>query len=153
MGIAETRRDRCRQITHRYRSVPGQHGLRVHTAALIHRRYSGDTGASANYTEEIPIVERGGFPPKIRWLKDDEIAVGSLMAGTVEIGPITPEFSGGGTDFADIVGRPLDRGDTLHVRITGPQHPDGALYRIARSSADKALHYTIQAVPVSEVVP
>jgi hypothetical protein len=86
--------------------------------------------------------------PKIRWLKEDEIAVGGLLAGSVEIGPITPLHQGGGTDLTALQGADLNTGDVRMLRITGPKHPTGADYRVTSLQADKALRYMIRAEPV-----
>jgi hypothetical protein len=131
------------------RAIPGQFGLRPHAVALVTGFSTGDhTGDGDVLDEDLPITE-GEYPPKVRWLKDEEIAVGALENGSIEIGPITPSFSTGGTALADIRGDALERGETRFVRITGPKHPDGALYQITRITADRAMNYRIQAKPVS----
>ena len=94
-------------------------------------------------------VENNGNPPKVRWLSQKELALGSLPTGSVEIGPITPDFSGGGTALSNFDGSALAEGETLHIEITGPRHPTGALYSVAEIRADRALHWTIVAAPVS----
>lgn len=134
---------------HKFRGITGKKGFRVHTATIVSESYVGPhTGESSANIDETPLVEGAGQPPKVRWLKDDEIALGNLAGGTIEIGPITPAFSGGGTDLAVIAGQ-LDRGATRYVRITGPKHPDGASYRIIEIRAERALRYIIRAVPVA----
>lgn len=154
MGIGEARRDRYRAIAYRARAIAGeQHGLRPHTASIIQTIWSGaHTGDGSRSETETAIVEAGGQPPKIRWLNDEALALGNLAKGSVQVGPITPLFSGGGTDLVAIQGTALLAGDTLHVRITGPKHPTGALYRITKVDEDRALRYMITAEPVSEVL-
>jgi hypothetical protein len=89
-----------------------------------------------------------GFPPKIRWLKNDELALGALPEGTVDIGPLTPTNSSGGLALALIDGSRLEVGAVRLLRITGPQHPNGADYRVMSTSVDRAIHYMIRACPV-----
>ncbi len=84
----------------------------------------------------------------MRWLKDDEIALGQLPKGSATVGPITPSFSGGGTDLDLLNGTDLNVGQVRLLRITGPNHPNGADYTIKGVSADRALRYMITAVPV-----
>lgn len=96
---------------------------------------------------ETDIVEAGGQPPKIRWLNDEELAVGSLQPGTVQIGPITPAFPGGGTNLGSLDGSQLEAGDVRHIWIVGPMHPQGAAYKVSKLTADRALRYVIQATP------
>ncbi len=133
----------------RGRGIAGELGFRVHTATVVAESYTGQhTGEDLANIDETPLLEGAGQSPKIRWLKDDEIALGNLAGGTIEIGPITPAFSGGGTDLSALAGS-LERGATRHVRITGPKHPDGARYRITEIRAERALRYMIRAVPVA----
>ena len=128
------------------RSIMGSLGMRPHTVTRV-VRYA-ESPRSDLDSLETPITEANGYPPKVRWLKEEEIAVGGLSAGTVEVGPMTPKFSGGGTDIALLRGDDLQPGDKLYFRITGPQHPDGALYRKTKLVTEKALRYVLQLEPV-----
>ncbi len=141
--------ERLKRTVYKGRGIAGTLGFRAHTVAIVSESYSGQhTGESSANIDETPLVEGAGQPPKVRWLKDDEIALGNLAGGTIEVGPITPEFAGGGTDLDLLMGQ-LERGATRYVRITGPKHTDGALYRIAEIRAERALRYIIRAVPVA----
>jgi hypothetical protein len=132
------------------RAIPGQYGLRPHTVALVEVLNSGNhPGAAPNIALDLAITEGDGQSPKVRWLKDEEIAVGALPAGTVEVGPITPLHATGGTDLSRLDGRDLQTNDQLYLRITGPMHPNGALYLIKSRKADRALRYMIRAVPTA----
>jgi hypothetical protein len=131
------------------RAIAGTLGFRPYRVYIVAESYTGPhTGESLANIDETEIVEGSSQPPKVRWLKDEEIAVGNLAGGTIEVGPITPEFAGGGTSLELLAGE-LDRGATRHVRIVGPKHPDGARYRITEIRAERALRYTIRAVPVA----
>lgn len=144
-------RDRYKRIVYRYRSIPGVHGLRVHTVSVVTATWSGahvGDGVETKTTTEV--VERGGLPPKVRWLSQEELTVGGLDRGTVEIGPITPDCSAGGTAFTTLLADSLTAGGTLQLLITGPQHPSGAVYEVTTSSGDHALHYSLQAKPVAQ---
>lgn len=144
-------RDRYKRIAFRYRNFPGQHGLRPHTVEIRLKTWSGshtgDGTASGSFTQ---IVERDGLPPKIRWLTEEELVVGGLDAGTVEIGPITPDFSGGGTPAGTIRGVSLTTGGQLQFRVTGPMHPNGAIYESVRVDFGRSIHYMFRARPVSD---
>lgn len=133
------------------RAIAGQLGFRPHTVAIIQTSWSGaHTGEGSSTESVIPITEGGGQPPKVRSLKDDEVAVGQLPQGTLEIGPVTPSFPGGGTDLSYLTGANLDRGDERFVLITGPSAPNGSRYRVVSVNTDKALRYMIRAVPVQQ---
>lgn len=150
MATPEEMRERYRKVAYRYRNKPGQYGLRPHTVAIVVTSWAGaQTGEAAKTPVTTPIVERDGLPPKIRWLKQDELALQNLPKGSVEIGPITPDFSIGGTSIATLTASSVASRATFHFLITGPQHPSGAKYKLERTSADHALHYTITASPVA----
>ena len=150
MATPSQNRDRYRRIAHRYRSLPGQYGLRPHTVEIRLASWSGShTGDGTESGSWTTIAERDGQPPKVRQLSSKELTLGDLGEGTIEIGPITPRCSAGGTDLSTLLGRGATKGQTFHVRITGPNHPSGAVYELTNTTLDKALHYTIQAKPVA----
>lgn len=141
--------DRYRAIAWQYRHLPGDYGLRPHTVEIgigsSTGTHTGDGGVTTVWT---PIVESGGVPPKCHWLSDKELAFGQLAAGAVRVGPITPDFPGGGTSVATLTASAAATGQTRHLRITGPQHPSGALYAITGTDFSAALHFYITATPV-----
>lgn len=137
-----------RKLAYSVRAIPGQLGVRPHRVSVLRRSWSGPHVGDGTRTDvEVDIVEAGGQPPKVRWLSDEELAVGSLNPGTVQIGPITPAFPGGGTNLGTLDGSALTAGQVRHLWIVGPQHPNGAAYKVTKLTADRALHYTIQATP------
>lgn len=143
-------RDRYRRIVYRYRNVPGLHGLRPHTVEVRVRTWTGShTGDGTASGSWASVVESGGQSPKVRWLKQEEIALGNLQDGTAEIGPITPDFSGGGTALTTLIGDSADTGNEFHVRITGPEHPNGALYKVVQAHGESALHLMLIVSPVA----
>jgi hypothetical protein len=152
MNRGERTRERYRKLVNRKRAIPGERfALRTHSIERVVRFAS---SARDDISETVtPIVEANGQPPRIRWLTAEELTVGQLNPGTCEVGPITPAFGGGGTDIALLRGEDLGTNDKLYFRITGPHHADGALYRRFKLSDDKALHYTMQLVPVEQDTP
>lgn len=135
------------------RAIPGQLGLRPHAVSLVTTTWSGAvTGEGTKTVTIVPLVESGGFPPKVRWMRQEDVLLQGLSPGTCTIGPITPLFSGGGTDIGALTGASTPVGGTFHLLITGPQHPAGALYEIVGTGADHALHYTITASPAAPYV-
>lgn len=140
--------DSLKPLLSSVRSIPGQLGLRPHTVEVLLGTWSGaQTGEGAESISTVSITENGQ-PPKIRRLKPEERALDDLPEGSVEIGPVTPDFAGGGFDLQTI--RVRIKGATLHFRITGPDPPQGsAVYRVTQAHADFALHYTFVCVPVS----
>ncbi|MBW7935292.1 MAG: hypothetical protein H3C62_17125 [Gemmatimonadaceae bacterium] len=150
-GLA--RRDRYRALASRIRAIPGRDfGLRPYTVAVIVRRWSGPhTGDGAATDTVTPIVEYGGNPPKVRFLSDEARALGGLPAGTVEVGPITPDHTGGGITWDTLTGGSAQAGDEVLYRLTGPEFPAGADYALAGSQSDRGIHYKLTLVPRAEV--
>jgi len=105
-------------------------------------QHTGDVDLS----DSVSIHEQDGFPPKVTWLNDEQLALANLGSGTIDIGPITPDF----TDLSLLTGADLEAGDAMYVLITGPNHPNGAVYRVINVKAEKALNYRIRATAVSE---
>lgn len=130
------------------RGVAGALGFRTHT---IWRVVKYGESARSDVAEKVtPIVEGNGQPPRIHWLTGEELTVGQLNPGTAIVGPMTPKFSGGGTDIALLHGEDLGPNDKLYFRVLGPRHADGALYRKFRISEEKALRYIMYIVPVED---
>ena len=135
---------------YKIRAIPGNLGLRIHSVTLITSAWSGShTGDGTETTTETPIYESGSKSPKVRWKTQEEVAVGNLARGTCEIGPITPSFTGGGTVFASFGN--VDAGETVHIKITGPEHPSGALYKLTHIHQETPFRIMLEASPVAEV--
>jgi hypothetical protein len=142
-------RDDLRALAYSVRSIPGQLEMRPYSVAIRTGTWSGTyTGRGTGVSVDNPITEANGQNPKVRFLNGEEIALGQLDSGAVEIGPVTPSFPGGGTDLSELLPALAD-GQTLHVVLTGPKFPDGALFRITDIRTDRAFHYMITAQPVA----
>lgn len=136
--------DDLKPLVNAVRAIPGEMGLRPHSVTAKLGEWNGShTGEGAETVTSTTLLE-SGQNPKVRWLKQEERALSDLPEGACEIGPLTP---GLGLDLDTVTA--TDAGQTLHLRIVGPQHPSGAIYRVTKINADHALHYTLQAVPVS----
>lgn len=124
--------------------------FRPHSVTICTTSEAGThTGDVNGLDERTAITQADGHNPKVRWLSDEEIAVGGYPSrGVVEIGPITPKFSGGGTDLSVLTGADLQRRDTLQIEIKGPRHPDGMRYRLVQITAEKAFGYFLRAAPI-----
>lgn len=143
--------DDLRPLLTRIRAIPGELGLRPYSVAMRVRTYSGDTlGLGQPSDETIAITEDGGQPPKVRWLDDEQIALAGYKTAGIEVGPMTPAHSGGGTELATLTqAGVLDRSE-VHLVITGPEHPEGANYRVTSIRTDRALRYMVRAERVAD---
>lgn len=140
-----TLRDELLPIVYDARGIAGELGFRTHTAAIVVASTSGTHTGDGSRTETVTaLVEGNSQPPRIKWLKDDEVALGQLPKGSVTVGPITPTY----TSLDLLNGTDMNDGEVRLLRITGPNHPDGADYTIHGVSADRALRYMITAYPV-----
>lgn len=134
----------------RARSIASRLGLRPTTrVAMVRATWSGTyVGEGTQSVDEIEILE-AGHPPKVRGLSGDEIALGMGPVGSVKIGPITPSHAYGGTALETLCPTDMAAGETLRVKLTGP---DGGVtyYQIIGVNTDSALHYTITAEPITK---
>jgi hypothetical protein len=142
-------RDDMRALTYNVRSIPGlTFEMRPYTVHVRVTTWSGThPGDGTETATSTAITEAGGQPPKVRWLSDEEKALGTLPDGTVEVGPITPDFGSGGTALSVLA--PSTAGSTVHYILTGPEHPNGGVYERAGVRTDRAFHYLLTLKPVS----
>ncbi len=148
MGI----RDDLRELAQSIRAIPGRDfECRMYTVERIESSWTGDYAGEGTRTETVTTITEGDSqPPRVRFLSPKEKAVAGLEGLIVEIGPITPEFPGGGYSWATLAGKDLAQGHVLHYRLTGPQFPAGALFSILSGGADRVFGHRLQLAPVSE---
>ena len=135
-----------RAIANSVRSIPGTMGVRPYRAFVVSRAWSGDEPgdgdpSTAETTTSEEITEANGQPPRIRSLNSEEIAVGGYDMGTWEIGPVTPDFPGGGTLITDVQRSGTGKSTLLHIRLVGPEFPNGANFRLKDVTSDRGYHY------------
>ena len=142
--------DSLKAIAFNVRSIPGQMGLRTHSVTLVSTTWTGPaTGDGTKVVTSTLLTEANGQNPKVRWEHGNELGLNALDANTVTIGPITSDFSGGGTSLSMLTGLTTATASTFHLVINGPQYPGGTKFKITTVDADAALHYTIYAQPVA----
>ena len=143
--------DGFRKALYGARAIAGTLGLRPYTVSVSVRSWSGDVvGEGIASVSTTAITESAGQPPKVRWLSGEDIALGGFASGSVEVGPITPSFPGGGTAIATITGNGATTGQLMHFTLTGPEFPNGARYSLKDISSDRALHYMLTLEPITE---
>lgn len=141
--------DNILPIANRARAIAGKLGFRQHSASLVEVTFTGShPGSGVRVENAVAIVEADGQNPKIHWHDDEERALGGLQSGSMEL-TTTPAFAGGGTSIALLSGANLAGGVGRYLLIAGPNHPDGALYRIKSVDAQKALKVVVVAEPAS----
>jgi hypothetical protein len=139
-----TFRDSLRQAVHRIRAIPNQFGVRPYSVVVQTQTWSGaEVGEGTATTTSTAITEHDGAPPKVRWLDDEEIALGGYSSGAVEVGPVTPDFPGGGTLLALLAPDPPVT-STVRVVITGPQYPSGGAFRVRDVEHHRGYQYRLR---------
>jgi hypothetical protein len=146
-------RDSLRSVVSSIRAIPGRDfEIRPYTVAVVTRAWSGThPGEGLETVSTTPITEADGQPPKVRFLNDEQRALADgLPMGSVEVGPITPDFPGGGTTWAALSGSGTTAGNSFHYLLTGPRFPSGARYRFVGGRSDKTFGYRVTLAPMSE---
>lgn len=139
-----------RALADGFRSLPAEFGLREHTTSIVVKSWpTGTIGKGAAHVELHPILVNGENP-KVAFPSQREIAMGLASLGQVTIGPFTPKFSDAGGVERDLTTL-LFAGDSLQLRITGPQCPGGVDYVSKNVNLDRALRVTITALPSTQV--
>jgi len=137
-------RDSIRQLAHSVRAIPGQLGMRPYTVQVVSAVWSGaERGQGTETVTTTAITEADGQPPKVRQLNSEEIAVGGYAEGTWEIGPITPDFPGGGTLISTLQPDPADN-TLVHIVLTGPAYPDGQRCQVKGVTDHRAFQYMLK---------
>ena len=128
------------------RAIPGQLGLRPYTVQVVTDAWDGDElGQGTETTTATTISESGGQPPKVRFLSSQERALAGLSNSSVEVGPITPSHTGGGTALSALLTLPK-QGSTNTIYnwiLTGPAWPNGARFRVVSHKSDRAGHFLV----------
>lgn len=138
-----------RRIADKARAIPGKFGLREHSVSIVKTSWTGGrTGYGDKIVEETPLLVNGQNP-KVRFPNQRDVALGLMSFGTITIGPLTPNYGAGGIDRDLVASQELESSGTLLLRVTGPQHPNGAQYRIQTVNVDRALRVTFVCVSVT----
>lgn len=139
-------RDNIRKLAYNLRRLPGERfQIRPYTISVVVTTWSGTRVGEGTKTETATaITEAGGQPPKIRWLSDQEKALGGYNDAILEVGPITPNFPGGGTSWATLVPSSTPALSTVHYLVTGPEFPTGARFELVGRRSDKTFGYRIR---------
>lgn len=146
-----TLRDSMLPALNAIRSIPGALGLRPYSVAVVVRTFSGDElGEGTPTTTTTAITEANGQPPKVRLLSNEQLALAGYDKQTWRIGPITPDFFGGGTPIGLLNQRGIAGNAEPHVVLTGPDFPNGANMRVVRLDSDHGMHYTLDVQRVAD---
>ena len=140
-----------RKLAYELRAMAGRDfEIRPYTVSVVTKAWSGDQpGEGTAVTTTTAITEADGQPPKVRVLNDEQLALGNLPRGAIKVGPITPDFPGGGKSFDTLSPAGLAAGDSFYYVLTGPDYPSGARFVLKETQADKTFGYKVTLVPMS----
>jgi hypothetical protein len=133
-----------RKLANHLRALPGRMGIRPYSIEVQVTTSAGaELGEGAQTVVTTLITEANGQPPKVRWLSNKEIALGGYEDGTVEVGPITPDFPGGGTAIATLHPNPAVN-STVRVVLRGPDYgANGARFRLQNLRHERFCQYVL----------
>jgi len=141
------------------RAIPGDLGLRRFTVTRITRTYTSGVVGRKPFTDVELALDNGGQNVKATLATEKQIQqiLGSghiMKAGTWLVGPVTPDFVGGGTspDGFDVA---TGTAAQIFFKLTGPGLPSGGtMFRAktaAMSSDGKSFRHTLVLEPGSDV--
>lgn len=140
-----TFRDAILPSVNAIRAIPGTLGWRPYSLTIERRTWSGaEIGEGTETITSTPITEANGQPPKIRWLNNEQLALGGYEKATVEIGPMTPAYPGGGILASVLEPSSLPNNTVVQYKLVGPAYPNGAYGRIVSFNHDRAGHFTLR---------
>lgn len=140
-----TFRDSILPSVNAIRAIPGQLGWRPYTLTIETRTWSGaEIGEGTETVTLTPITEQYGQPPKIRWLDTEQLALGGYERATIEIGPMTPAYPGGGILASTLEPHNLPNNTVVQYKLVGPAYPTGVYCRIVSFNHDFAGHFTLR---------
>ena len=139
------------------RAVPGELGFRPYQVFVRKTTYAGPRvgiGAVLSVTETQLLV--GGQNPKVREIKGKDVVAGTseLISGVYEIGPLTPEFSGGGVAQSVVNPEKTSTPTTVLYVLKGPGMPtDGLLCQRMSDDVDRPLRTVIRVQSIGRKSP
>jgi len=141
--------DSLKTLAYNARAIPGQLGIRPYSVSIRLSTWAGDhVGDGVETVTVTPILEANGQNPKVRFLNEEQTALGGLVRGSLTVGPITPDPAG--SPFSTLTQQGAQDGSTLLYIVTGPEFPTGARYQLVSATSDRALHYTLTLSPIAD---
>lgn len=126
-----------------YRGIAGELGFRPYQVWVRKTSYAGPRAGLGARTVTDTRLLVGGQDPKVRIVRNKDVASGTseFQATEFEIGPLTPEFAGGGVPEDVVYPERSSTPTTVLFLLKGPGLPDEGLFcqRIS-AHVDHSLH-------------
>lgn len=129
------------------RGLLGAFGLRPFRVSVLVRTWSGRRAGEGTSTDAYTPLKVGSNDPKVRQVDPRDVVAsgGDLTTSMFDIGPMTPEFEGGGTTYASIDPPVTGSATEVFFVVWGPGLPDaGALCKRVSSQTDSPFRYTVR---------
>jgi hypothetical protein len=137
------------------RAIAGELGLRVYASVTVRvRTWSGSVTGEGTKTDVDTLLLVGGQPPKVRQVSQKDIvrSGGLYEEGDLEIGPLTPQYAGGGTSIASLDPAVATRPTEVFYRIAGPGSASGGdWYKKVSDSMDRPFRMMVTVRNTGEV--
>jgi hypothetical protein len=140
-------RDDLLPVVDAARAIAGELGFRRYQVWARRTTFSGPRPGYGPSTVTETRLLVGGRDPKVRVLRSKDIVAGTpeMADATFEIGPLTPEFAGGGVAESSINPEKTSTPTTLLFRIVGPGLPSaGILCQRFDDDVDRPLRTVIR---------
>lgn len=127
------------------RAIPGKMGLHPHKVTVRVRTWAGGSRPAehgSTFTDVDTVLRVGGQNPKVAQVSQKDVIAsgGSYTDRRVKVGPLTPPFPGGGTEYTTLdppkVASPVE----VFWKIEGDGYPPGGSWFTRVSDEDSALH-------------
>ncbi len=140
-------RERLLRSVDRIRAIPGKFGVHRYQVWVRVSTYSGTRVGLGTETVTETRLLVGGRDPHVKQTRNKDIVAGTseLEAAEFDIGPLTPEFFGGGVEPSTInPAKGTSPGTTMYL-LKGPGLPsDGLLCQRVYDNTDRPFRYTIR---------
>lgn len=129
------------------RAIPGELGFRPYQVWVRKTTYSGTRVGNGTATTTETRLLVGGRDPKVREVRRKDAVAGAteLVEAEYDIGPLTPEFAGGGISESTVNPQRTGTPTILVFRLVGPGMPDeGLICQRVGDHVDRALRMVIR---------
>jgi hypothetical protein len=129
------------------RAIPGELGFRPYEVYVRTTTWSGSRVGQGTRTVSETRLLVGGQNPKVREVRSKDIVAGTseFVNATWEIGPLTPEFAGGGVSNSTVNPEKTSTPTTFHFILKGPGLPtDGLVCQRTEDDVDRPLRTVIR---------
>lgn len=137
-------RDSILPLVHAIRAIPGTFGVHRHQVWVRKRTWSGTRVGEGTVTLTDTRILNNGQDPHVLVKKSEDQIAGLVDSIQFEVGPITPEFPGGGTTPATLDPTQTATPTDFVYVVKGPGLPaTGVECKKVRDTMDRPFRYMV----------